>query len=196
MCENRAMKSLLNAAILAMSLLGLLSGHARGEPVSFNIDPGHTFPVFEVRHLGIATQRGRFNRTSGRVTVDVEARTGSADIRIDARSVSTGNDDLDALLRGAFYFAVVDHPEIAYKANAVRFDGDKPVLVEGELRFLGVTRPLNLKVSGYGCIRFPQLRCGADLATSFKRSDFGLVTMANFVGDEVSMLIQMEMVRP
>lgn len=187
------------AAVLAASLLAslsLLSAIAHGEPETFDIDPGHTFPVFEVRHLGIATQRGRFNRTTGKVIIDVAAATGSADIRIDARTVSTGNEELDRLLRGAFYFAVLDHPEITYKASAMRFDGGKPVLVEGELSFLGVTRPLALKVSGYACIRFPALRCGADLSGSFKRSDFGLVAMANFVGDEVSLLIQAEMVRP
>jgi polyisoprenoid-binding protein YceI len=177
--------------------LALLTSLAvQAAPEKLVIDPGHTFPVFEVRHLGIATQRGRFNKTTGTVELDAEAGTGRAEIRIDARSVSTGNEELDALLRGAFYFAVVDHPEILYTASAVRFEDGKPVRVEGELRFLGVTRPLVLAVSGYGCIRFPVLRCGADLSARFRRSDFGLVAMANFVGDEVSMLIQAEMVRP
>ncbi len=174
----------------------LVSFAAQAAPQTLVIDPGHTFPVFEVRHLGIATQRGRFNKTTGTVNLDAEAGTGTADIRIDARSVSTGNEDLDTLLRGAFYFAVLDHPEIAYKAGAMRFEDGKPVRIEGELRFLGVTRPLALTVSGYGCIRFPVLRCGADLSARFRRSDFGLVAMANFVGDEVSMLIQVEMVKP
>jgi polyisoprenoid-binding protein YceI len=45
-------------------------------------------------------------------------------------------------------------------------------------------------------MRFPLPRCGADLSTSFRRSDFGLTAMANFVGDEITILIQAEMVRP
>ncbi len=181
---------------LSCLLCGLLCGAAQAAPESFAIDPGHTFPQFEVRHLGIATQRGRFNKTSGTVTIDTDAGTGSADIRIDARSVSTGNEELDRLLRGAFYFAVVDHPEITYRATAMHFEGGKPVRVEGELRFLGVTRKVALSVSGFGCMRFPLPRCGADLSTSFRRSDFGLTAMANFVGDEITILIQAEMVRP
>jgi len=184
------------APLLSCLWCGLLCGAAQAAPESFAIDPGHTFPLFEVRHLGIATQRGRFNKTSGTVTIDTDAGTGSADIRIDARSVSTGNEELDRMLRGAFYFAVVDHPEITYRATAMHFEGGKPVRVEGELRFLGVTRQVALSVSGFGCMRFPLPRCGADLSASFRRSDFGLTAMANFVGDEVTMLIQAEMVRP
>jgi len=165
-------------------------------PLEFDIDPGHTFPVFEVRHLGIATQRGRFNRTSGKVILDGEAGNGSAEIRIEAASISTGNEDLDRLLRGPGYFAVAEHPLITYTGRGMRFEGGKPVLVEGELRFLGVTRPLALSMSGYGCIRFPQLRCGADLSARFRRSDFGLNAVAGFVGDEIVMLIQAEIIRP
>jgi polyisoprenoid-binding protein YceI len=193
-----AMKRLFRAAGPVFCLIAALlaAGAAGAAPQSFEIDPGHTFAQFEVRHLGIATQRGRFNHTSGRVIIDPEAGSGSADIRIDARSVSTGNEDIDKLLRGAFYFAVVDFPTITYKATAIRFDAGKPVLIEGELSFLGVTRPLPLTVNGYACIGFPLPRCGADLSARFRRSDFGLNAMANFVGDEVSMQIQMEMVRP
>ena len=183
-------------SLLFSLLCSPLCGAAQAAPESFSNDPGHTFPQFEVRHLGIATQRGRFNKTSGTVTIDTDAGTGSADIRIDARSVSTGNEELDRLLRGAFYFAVVDHPEITYRATAMHFEGGKPVRVEGELRFLGVTRKVALSVSGFGCMRFPLPRCGADLSTSFRRSDFGLTAMANFVGDEITILIQAEMVRP
>ena len=181
------------APLLSCLWCGLLCGAAQAAPESFAIDPGHTFPLFELRD---ATQRGRFNKTSGTVTIDTDAGTGSADIRIDARSVSTGNEELDRLLRGAFYFAVVDHPEITYRATAMHFEGGKPVRVEGELRFLGVTRQVALSVSGFGCMRFPLPRCGADLSASFRRSDFGLTAMANFVGDEVAILIQAEMVRP
>jgi polyisoprenoid-binding protein YceI len=192
---NHRRNVLLTAAMLFAALAGL-PAVAQAAPLAFVVDPGHTFPVFEVRHLGIATQRGRFNRSSGTVILDSEAGAGSAEIRIEAASVSTGNDDIDRLLRGADYFAAAEHPLITYTGRSVRFDGGKPVLVEGELQFRGVTRPLALTVSGYGCIRFPQLRCGADLSARFKRSDFGLLAMAGFVGDEVSMLIQAEIVRP
>lgn len=40
---------------------------ATAAPEEFVIDSGHAFPTFEDRHLGIATQRGRFDKTTGMV---------------------------------------------------------------------------------------------------------------------------------
>jgi polyisoprenoid-binding protein YceI len=162
------------------------------------IDPGHTFPTFEVRHLGLATQRGRFNHTSGQLALDLKAGTGSVTVSIAADSADTGNPELDRLLRGKFYLDPAEYPEITYKSTAMIFENQKPVLVKGDLTFLGQTRPVDLKVVGFGCSRLPFLgtRCGADLTANFLRSDFGMTAMLGFVGDEVTMVIQVEAVPP
>jgi polyisoprenoid-binding protein YceI len=49
------------------------SAAANAAPEEFVLDSDHTFPTFEVRHLGIATQRGRFNRTAGKIFLDLDA---------------------------------------------------------------------------------------------------------------------------
>ena len=176
----------------------MASGAARAEPEALVIDPGHTFPVFEVRHLGLATQRGRFNHTEGKVVLDLKAGTGAVAISIAADSADTGNPELDRLLRGKFYLDPAQYPEITYKSTEMVFENQKPVLIKGELTFLGQTRPVELKVAGFACSRLPFLgsRCGADLTASFRRSDFGMTAMQGFVGDEVTMLIQAEAVPP
>ena len=66
----------------------------------YAIDPGHTYASFEIDHLGFSTQRGQFNRTSGSVQFDREARSGNIDIRIDAASLDTGLELRDDVLRG------------------------------------------------------------------------------------------------
>lgn len=164
----------------------------------FVLDPDHTFPTFEVRHLGIATQRGRFNRTAGRISLDLDAATVTVDISIDARSVTTGSEALDKLLHGRDYFAVDNHPSITYKASNAPLIEGRQSTVDGHLTFLGVTRPVALKVVNYACTRRPlgTLRCGADLAATIRRSEFGMTAMLSFVGDEVTVLIQAEAVRP
>lgn len=181
--------------ILAALLASAAPVHAA--PETFAIDPGHTFPTFEVRHLNVATQRGRFNKTSGTLTLDLAAGSGAVEISIDAASASTGNDELDRLLRGQYYFNVAEYPAITYKSTSISFADGKPVLVKGDLSFLGQTRPVELKVVHFGCSRLPFLgqRCGADLAAGFRRSDFGMTAMQGFVGDEVTLLIQAEAVR-
>jgi polyisoprenoid-binding protein YceI len=178
-------------------LLCLPALAAQAAPEEMTIDPGHTFPTFEVRHLNVATQRGRFNRTQGRVSLDLEAGSGSAQISIDTASVDTGNPELDKLLRTRSYFNVRDYPQISFKSTAMEFADGKPALIHGELTFLGETRPVDLKVLYFGCSRLPFVgnRCGADLMARFKRSDFGMNTMLGFVSDEVTMQIQVEAVK-
>ncbi|MDB5806984.1 MAG: hypothetical protein JWN73_4306 [Betaproteobacteria bacterium] len=181
----------------SLLLLMLLAPLAQAAPEEMSIDPGHTFPSFEVRHLNVATQRGRFNRTRGTLTLDLAAGSGAAQISIASSSVDTGNAELDKLLRTKFYFNVEEYPEISFKSTAMDFADGKPALIHGELTFLGETRPVDLKVLYFGCSRLPFVgnRCGADLTTTFRRSDFGLKTMLGFVGDEVTMQIQAEAVK-
>ena len=60
---------------------------------SYTIDSRHTFPEFEVNHLGFSMQRGRFNQTSGTLTMDPEAGTGRLKVEVNAASIDTGLDD-------------------------------------------------------------------------------------------------------
>ena len=49
---------------------------AAAQVENYNIDPLHTFPHFELEHLGFAMLRGRFDKTAGKFTVDRAAKTG------------------------------------------------------------------------------------------------------------------------
>jgi polyisoprenoid-binding protein YceI len=181
------------------ALIAFAGSAAVAAPEEFVIDSGHAFPSFEVRHLGIATQRGRFNRTSGTILLDREAGVGSVDVLIDARSIDTGNGVLDDLLRGPSFFDVAKFPEIRYKSAQASLIEGKTSRIDGELTLLGVTRPVVLEVSGFGCTRKPLLvilRCGADMRASFRRSEFGMSAMTSFVSDDVTILIQVEAVHP
>jgi len=162
---------------------------------TFAIDPAHTFASFAVDHLGIATQHGRFDRSRGRATLDREARSGTIEVEIDSASVSTGNAQLDALLRSEEFFDSARHPAIRFRADRVEFERGEPARVEGELTLAGVTRPVTLAIGRFACTRRPfvvLLRCGADASASIRRSEFGLKGYASFVGDEVGIAIQVE----
>ena len=167
-------------------------------PETFNVDPGHTFPAFEVVHLGISTQRGRFDRTSGRMEIDREAGTGRIELALETASVSTGNKALDGVLKGEDFFDAEKHPRIAFRASQVDFEKGEPRRARGELTMNGVARPVALTVERFACTRLPflvRLTCGADVTASLKRSDFGLTRFSNFVADEVRIVVQLEAVR-
>ena len=59
------MKKTLIALFGAFAGLSMTAGAMAAD--SFTIDSRHTFPVFEVNHLGFSTQRGRFNNVTGKI---------------------------------------------------------------------------------------------------------------------------------
>lgn len=179
-------------------LLALLAVPALAATEEFVVESAHTYPSFGVSHLGISTQRGRFDRSSGRILMDRSAGTGKIDILIDATTVSTGNRALDAVLKGEDFFNVERFPAMTFRANSLVFEGDVPKRATGDLTLLGVTRPVEVSVVRFGCTRLPflvRLTCGADVVASLKRSDFGMTSYSTFVGDEVRLEIQIEAVR-
>lgn len=181
------------------TLAGLLLGSvATAAPQDFVIDPAHTYATFEVSHLGVSTQRGRLGNAAGMAVLDGIQGTGQMSITLDARSLSTGNEFKEKLLKGNSWFAVDQFPVITFSTSSISFVDQKPVRIEGLLTLRGVTRSTSLSVTHYACTRLPfgvRLTCGMDAQGAIKRSDFGMDSLLAFVGDEVKVLIQAEAVR-
>ena len=81
----------MRAVVIAALLAAPLTAAAQAE--NYAIDPFHTVPYFEVDHLGFASMRGRFDRASGKFSIDRAAKTGSLEIEIKTADVSTGDTD-------------------------------------------------------------------------------------------------------
>jgi polyisoprenoid-binding protein YceI len=183
-------------ALAALAALAVLP--ALAEPEEFVVEPGHTFAQFGVSHLGISTQRGRLGPSTGRIVLDREAGTGSIEVEIDARTASTGNAALDAVVRGEDYLDAERFPAITFRSRRVDFEGGVPRRASGELTLAGRTRPIELEVVRFGCTRLPFLvrtTCGADAVATLRRSAFGMAAHTGFVGEEVRLEIQVEAVR-
>jgi polyisoprenoid-binding protein YceI len=162
---------------------------------SYTVDPGHTYPSFEIGHLGFSTQRGRFNKTSGKITLDRAGKSGSVDLTIDATSIDTGNPKLADHLKSDDFFGVGQFPTITFKSTAFKFDGDKLSAVDGNLTLHGVTKPVTLVVSHFNCGAHPFTKkelCGADASVGIKRSDFGIKYGLPAIADDVKLLINVE----
>lgn len=165
---------------------------------TYNVEPNHTYPSFEAGHLGISFWRGKFNKTSGSVTLDRAAKSGTVDIAIDAASINFGHAKMEEHARGKDFFNVEAFPKIAYKGKIAKWNGDAPAAVEGEMTLLGVTRPLALTIHSFKCIQHPMLKrevCGADASGSFKRSDFGMSYGVPLHGDDIKLAIQIEAIK-
>lgn len=158
------------------------------------IDPVHSGATFAVEHFGVTFVPGRFDKTTGKITLDREKKQGSIDVEIDTTSVNTGTPARDALLKSDEYFNVAKFPTIAFHADKLRFDGERLVAADGHLTILGVIRAVSLNVSAFKCVMRPNNRelCGAVATTTFRRSDFGMIRASRNLGDDVNISIHVE----
>lgn len=183
-------------AILAVA--ATLSTAAFAATETYVIDNAHTYPRFEYNHLGYSIQVSRFDKTSGKITLDRAAKTGSVDVTIDAKSVNTGLALFNEHIQAEDYFHTAKYPTITFKSGNLKFAGDKLVAVDGDLTVKGVTRPVTLTVTSFHCMPHPMLKkdaCGANATTKIKRSEFNAGKSAPFVSDEVTLTIPVEAVK-
>jgi polyisoprenoid-binding protein YceI len=165
---------------------------------SYTVDPYHTFPHFSINHLGFSTLQGRFDKTSGAITLDRAAKTGSVNISIEAGSVSTGYVKRDEHLKSPDFFNAAEFPAITYKSTAMHFKGDKPASVDGNLTIMGVTKPVTLTIDAFNCGTNPMNKkdeCGAAASAQIKRSDFGVKYGLPVIGDDVKLAFEIESIK-
>lgn len=163
--------------LLTLAMMYAAFGAATAAPVTYKIDPTHTFPSFEADHMGVSVWRGKFNASSGTVTLDKAAGSGSVEISIDTASVDFGHDALNAWAVSKELFDVAKFGPARYKGKLTNFVNGAPTQVTGELTLHGVTRPVNLQLALFKCIPHPMLKrelCGADALGTIKRDEFGL----------------------
>ena len=181
--------------LLSACLLAAFAGAAQATD-TYTIDPNHTFPSFEVTHLGWSTFRGRFDRTSGTVTLDTVKKAGTADITIDVASVSTGVEKLNEHLKTPDFFDAAKFPTITFKSDSFKFAGDRLVSITGDLTMHGVSRPVTLTVDSLKCGTHPFMKvpaCGAGAHAVIKRTDWGIGSYPpNIIGEEITLRIQVE----
>ena len=184
----------MNKIMIAIALASSVTVSAYAAD-SYTIDPNHTFPVFEVNHLGYSIQYGRFNKSSGNITLDMEARSGSVDLTIETASLDMGFAVWDEHMSADGFFNTAKFPTMTFKSNKLIFKDDKVVAAEGQFTLLGVTRPLTVSVSGFKCGDHPMNKkpmCGANIGGTIKRSDFGMTKSVPAISDEVKIHVPVE----
>lgn len=159
-------------------LTTLAAGSALATPVTYNLDPNHTYPSFEADHFGgMSILRGKFDSSSGKVVLDKDAKTGTVEVVVDTSSIDFGHPKLNEHVKSPDMFDVAKYPQATYKGKLAKFKDGAPTAVEGELTLHGVTKPVVLKIHQFKCMINPTSKkevCGADAEGSFSRADFGI----------------------
>ncbi len=184
--------------IALLALAAALSAPVLAAPETFVFDNNHTFPSFSYSHLGYTIQTSRFNKATGKVVLDTAAKTADIDVVIDTTSVDTGSTLFNGHIQGEDFLDTAKFPTATFKSTGVKFDGDKPVSIDGNLTLKGVTRPLTLQVTGYQHMMHPMAKkdaIGANAVGMVKRTDFNAGKYAPYVGDDVTIHIAIEAIK-
>ena len=175
-----------------------------GVLTTWSIDPAHSHVEFAVKHMMIATVKGRFGVVHGTVqTDDADPARGIAEIEIDVDSIDTREPQRDTHLRSADFFDVEQFPKITFRSSRITDVSGDRFKLSGDLTIHGVTRDVTLDVTSEGRGRDPWggERAGFSATTKIKRSEFGLTwnqaleTGGLLVSDDVKISLDVEMVK-
>jgi polyisoprenoid-binding protein YceI len=200
---TRTLGRALGRIAAATTLACAMAGHAA--PVTYQIDPHHTYPSFEADHMGISLWRGKITQTAGTVVYDKADGSGTVDIQIDMRSLDFGHRPMNAWAQGKDFLnlkAAKDSKDAKgrryaqFKGRFAAPVGGVPSKLEGELRLNGITKPVTLTINLLKCLPHPMFKrelCGADAVGSFRRDEFDLAAGKDYgFNMEVALRIQVE----
>jgi polyisoprenoid-binding protein YceI len=188
------------AMLPLLALFGLANltvSRAMGQTETWYLDPNHSSAQFSVRHLGISTIRGTFNKVGGVVVDSQGPSKASVNVTIDPNSIDTRVEMRDKDLRSDHFFDVAKYPTITFASKSVESAGSGKLKVTGDLTMHGVTKEVVLDVDGptppMKDPRGTQHR-GASATTTLNRSDYGMTYDAPMVGDQIGIQLDIELV--
>ncbi len=169
----------------------------------WTVDPRHSSVEFAVKHLLIATVKGRFRDFEGALEIGDDPPSVRGHGIVNVESVDTGEPYRDNHLLSPDFFNVDIYPEIEFTLRRVEpVEGDHYRIV-GEIMITGVTLELALDARLQGPARDPwgDERVALKLTGSLNRKAFGLTWDqlvegdGAVVGDTVRLEIALSLVR-
>lgn len=172
--------------------------------MTWTIDPSHTTVEFAVRHMGIATVKGRFKQVAGTVETSEDGELRALEATIQAASIDTGEPQRDTHLRSPDFLDVERYPTITFRSTQIEPLGQKKYRVHGDLTIRSTTRPVTFETDVSEPVTDPWgfRRAAATATGKLSRKDWGLTWNqvlefgALLVGEEVRFTLDVEAVRP
>lgn len=172
---------------------------AQAAPQAYSLDPSHSTVAFVLDHMGYAKMLGRFNSVAGDIQFDKDAvEKSSVKVTIDAASVDTNHAKRDEHLRSPDFFNAKEFPKLTFISTVIEKTGDKSGRMTGTLTLLGVSKPVVLDVTFNKDANSPVSKkdtVGFSARGTLKRSDFGMKYGVPAIGDDVTLMIEVEAVK-
>ncbi|MGI9185776.1 MAG: YceI family protein [Solirubrobacteraceae bacterium] len=167
----------------------------------YSVDPGHSNVGFEVRHMGIATVRGKFARFEGKLDTSSDAPILEGSVTVD--SIDTGEENRDGHLKSPEFFDGAQYPQITFRSTGTEPAGHGQIRLEGEITIKGITKPIELSgtVAENGEDPWGNERVGLEVEGKIDRREFALEwnqTLPNgnlLLSNEVKLLVSVSAVK-
>jgi polyisoprenoid-binding protein YceI len=172
---------------------------------TWTLDAVHSGVHFKVRHIGLTSVHGRFNRFDATLSVGATVSDARVEATIEMSSVDTNQPDRDGHLLGTDFFSADRHPLMTFRSTGVRAAGEGEYALDGQLTLNGVTRPVTLDVEFNGVETNPAdgtTHAGFSATTTVTRDDFGIdfnvpLGMDRFaLGKKIAVELELEFVAP
>jgi polyisoprenoid-binding protein YceI len=170
---------------------------------TWKVDPAHSAVEFQVKHMMIATVRGRFTEFEGAIEAAPDIDDSRAYGTVEVASIDTNQPDRDAHLRSPDFFDVERYTKIRFESKRIVPLGGARFRVAGDLTIKDVTREAELEATVHGAARDPygNDRVGVSWSGAIDRREFGLKwqqvleTGGFLVGDEVKVMVDISAVK-
>jgi polyisoprenoid-binding protein YceI len=185
-------------ATVAALATAVLFSSASAAPVTYDLDPAHTYVGFQIRHL-VSKVTGQFNQFSGTLIYDPDKpMASSVEATIQTASIDTNNEKRDGHLKSADFFDAEKFPTITFVSKGVTVEGQKLTL-NGDLTMHGITKPVTLNGEIGGVIGdVGKRKAGFSVAGTIDRKAFDITwnraldNDSTLLGDEVRIQIDVE----
>jgi polyisoprenoid-binding protein YceI len=167
----------------------------------YAVDPSHSNVGFEVRHMGIATVRGRFDAFEG--TVDASGAAPVLSGAVTVASIDTGDENRDGHLQSPEFFDAAQYPHISFHSTGADEVGGDHIRLIGEITIKGITKPIELSgtLAENGEDPWGNERIGFEVSGVIDRRDFDLKwnqTLPNgnlLVANDVKLVVSVSAVK-
>lgn len=191
-------RTIFSTAIGFAMMAGFVST-AQAEPATYSFDKAHTQVLFFVNHLGFSNSQGEFHDYDGVILFDETVpEISKVDVTIKTASIDMDHEKWNDHMRNEDFFNVEKFPDMTFKSTKIEVTGDQTADITGDLTILDVTKPVTLAVTHNKSGKHPfsgKYVSGFSGSTKIKRSDFGMKYGLPLVGDEVTIMLEVEAIR-
>lgn len=172
---------------------------------SWTIDASHSHVEFAVRHMMVATAKGRFADVKGTVEFDgTNLSSAVIDVEIPIDTIDTKNEQRDGHLKSPDFFDAANFPVMTFKSKKITPTDGNEFTIVGDLTIRGTTKEVTLSAESHGQLRDPWGldRAGFSATGKINRLDYGLnwnaalETGGFVVASDVKITLEIEITKP